>query len=138
MYSYLQLYIPDEIDEPRDFTHKNYEFIAYGIGGKLRNVYHPDKDGEYRPTGPRAGNEAYEATPTSIQGFIRRVADGRKPSQETEVANEKRSHCCPNNGCVFQMWYEVPAFRYGDCQGYLGYTISHIEGHTLDKKRDNR
>ena len=82
MYSYLQLYIPDEIDEPRDFTHKNYEFIAYGIGGKLRNVYHPDKDGEYRPTGPRAGNEAYEATPTSIQGFIRRVADGRKPSQE--------------------------------------------------------
>lgn len=82
MYSYLQLYIPDEIDEPRDFTHKNYEFIAYGIGGKLRDVYHPEKDGEYRPTGPRAGNEAYEAAPTSIQGFIRRVGDGRKPSQE--------------------------------------------------------
>lgn len=82
MCSYLQLGIPDDFDDPPDFTQKNYEFIAYGIGGKLRDVYHPDKDGEHRPTGPRAGNEAYEAKPTSIQGFIRRVADGRKPSQE--------------------------------------------------------
>ena len=52
--------------------------VAYGQGGKLRNVY----DGVRNP---RDGD--YEATETSIQGYIRKLPAGQKASQEArEVA----------------------------------------------------
>lgn len=53
----------------------------YGRGGRLRNVY----DGT-EATGKggyaRKGDEAYEESPRAIQGFIRKVGEGRTPSRE--------------------------------------------------------
>jgi hypothetical protein len=53
----------------------------YGCGGRLRNVY----DGA-EATGKggytRKGDEAYEEAPRAIQGFIRKVGEGRTPSRE--------------------------------------------------------
>lgn len=56
---------------------------ASGRGGKLFRTYKPELDKDDRKhTGPRAGNEKYEATDKSIMGFVRKVGEGRHPSKE--------------------------------------------------------
>lgn len=64
------------------FRENSFEAEILNMGGKLRNVY--DKETTRRgPTGPRAGNEEkYEAKTSAIQGFIRKVGEGRTPSPE--------------------------------------------------------
>lgn len=50
-------------------------------GGKPRRT--DGKEPEHRgTTGPRAGNDAYYGKETPIQGFIRKVGEGRTPSRE--------------------------------------------------------
>lgn len=55
---------------------------AFARGGKLYRTYGSNKAGEHKLTGPRAGNEKYEATDRNIQGFVRKVGAGRSPSRE--------------------------------------------------------
>lgn len=58
---------------------------AYGRGGKPENTYHK---AEKHGTGPRAGSDAYESEERAIQGFVRKVGQGRTPSPEA-VARAK-------------------------------------------------
>ena len=60
-----------------------FEAEIFYMGGKLRSAYGKEESTKYRPTGPRAGNEEkYEAKTSAIQGFIRKVGEGRTPSPE--------------------------------------------------------
>ena len=61
---------------PQDMA--NTPFIAemFGMGGKLHNVY--DKE----PDGSRRNNDKYTHEERSIQGFIRKVGKGKKPSEQ--------------------------------------------------------
>lgn len=56
----------------------NIPFIAemYGMGGKLRNVYDKELDGS------RKNDDKYTHEERSIQGFIRKVGKGKKPSEQ--------------------------------------------------------
>lgn len=53
---------------------------AFGLGGKLKNVFDGDEETEYHAL--RKGNEKYTEEERAIQGYIRRVGKGRKPSEE--------------------------------------------------------
>lgn len=62
--------------------------VPYAKGGKLLNVYRPEKNAPSSPTGKRAGSDKYESEERAIQGFIRRVGAGKSPSEEA-VARAK-------------------------------------------------
>lgn len=69
----------------RDETRIYADITPLGMGGKLKNMYHK----ESRPgTGPRAGNDAYESEQRSIQGYVRKVGEGRRASEDA-VARAK-------------------------------------------------
>lgn len=53
----------------------------YGRGGRLRNAYDGAEAAE-KGGYTRKGDEAYEEAPRAIQGFIRKVGEGRTPSRE--------------------------------------------------------
>lgn len=59
---------------------------AYGRGGKLRRTDKTEE--EVRKLGPRAGSDAYETEPKNIQGFIRKVGEGKTPSREARLLAE--------------------------------------------------
>lgn len=64
------------------------ELKAEGIlqGGKVKNVYDPNK--EHSIGTARKGNEDYETETKSIQGFIRRVPEGKHPSEHAILLAE--------------------------------------------------
>lgn len=74
------IYFAAELDGERACP--DYTVTAYGKGGKLKNVYRNEEADKRGPTGPRAGNENYESEVRAIQGFVRRVGEGRTPSRE--------------------------------------------------------
>lgn len=51
---------------------------VFGQGGKLKDTYRLTNEHEH--TGKRAGDERYEAEPRAIQGFIRKVGEGKQAS----------------------------------------------------------
>lgn len=53
----------------------------YGRGGRLRNAY-DGAEAAGKGGCTRKGDEAYEEAPRAIQGFIRKVGEGRTPSRE--------------------------------------------------------
>ncbi|MEG1723767.1 MAG: hypothetical protein RR313_00095 [Anaerovoracaceae bacterium] len=73
---------------------------AFGAGGRLKNVYDPDKlpatDG---PT--RIGNDKYTQETKAIQGFIRRVGVDQQPSEKArELAESLGYDLAPNETYV--------------------------------------
>lgn len=62
--------------------------VAYGQGGKLRNVYEQVRH-------PREGD--YEATETSIQGYIRKLPAGQRASEEARTIAESLGYDLDTN-----------------------------------------
>lgn len=74
----------------------------YGKGGKLLNMYHPERNESASSlTGKRAGSDKYESEQKAIQGFIRRVGAGKSPSPEAVARAESLGYeLAPNETYV--------------------------------------
>lgn len=79
----------------------NPELKANGFlqGGKVKNVYDPNK--EHSVGTARKGNEDYETETKAIQGFIRRVPEGKHPSEHAIALAESLGYdLAPNETYV--------------------------------------
>ena len=75
--------------EPQIIPQMPIHVTPYGKGGKLLNMYHPERNESVSsPTGKRAGSDKYESEQKAIQGFIRRVGAVKSPSPEAVARAE--------------------------------------------------
>lgn len=84
------------------FTFKGHpQMVVEGVlhGGKVKNVYDPDK--EITPGTARKGNADYEQETKSIQGFIRRLPIGQQASERAIALAESLGYdLAPNETYV--------------------------------------
>lgn len=89
LYSYAIVVCNDDNISQNNFSQHFYiaeqpiTIEGYPVGGKLKNVYDKNASNEQNITGAvRIGNEKYSTEERTVQGFIRKVGEGRSPSKE--------------------------------------------------------
>lgn len=91
--SVCKTYTEDDFSSHIKYKDTAINVKGYSIGGKLRNVYDQyqaeDNDLKSHSAPKRVGNEKYATETKTIQGYIRKVGEGRTPSPEAVAYAQK-------------------------------------------------
>lgn len=82
---------------------------SYGSGGRMRDTYHPNEESSYNPVGPRKGDDRYDKRERMVNGYIRRLPEGQKASEDAiekakklgYILNEGETYVSPFSKQVF-------------------------------------